>query len=338
MIIILIILSAGCSMAGILGDEGLRPLIQRTIAMRFEHRYAEADSILRELRDEYPDDPAPLFLRGSNLHDDMMNREDYRRFDEMTAIFDSAISMAKRGNPDAWNYWIIGSSLGYKAIALAELGRYLAAFKTSAEAVGYLERAFKTPETRADAALGIGGYHYWKSAKLGLLTYLPFVPDHRREGIEYLRLARTESLYSRDAAIHALVYVFCEEEMVDSAEALRDTIRMKYPGSLLPLWYDLLIAGKKRDLENYFYAADELSCALDTLGDEQIINRVETHLLAATAASELEDWDFVCVHCTAVLEEHFPPWVIKNNRSRINELKELAITAAEKGAACPKFP
>lgn len=323
--------------AGILGDPEMRADIQSIIDMRFDHRYEEAESFINRLRDEHPMDPAPLFLHGSNLQDWMLHLEDYRRMDEMDAYLDSAINLAMIDEFDPWNLWLIASAYGYRAIAQAEQGKYLQAFRTSSEAMNYYDRAYEFPATRAEASLGIGGYNYWKSSKLGFLKYLPFVPDRRGEGIEYLTEARNDSWYSRDAAIHALVYVFCEEGQLDSARALRDSIAQEYPGSLLPLWYDLAIAEADGNLENYFGVVDELSCALDTLGDEQAVNRIIIHLYAASAAAQLEDWAFVCLHCTAILEDRIPAWAVEISKGEIDNLRGLAVRAAEEGAACPKF-
>ncbi|GEM_PF-1490481 len=323
--------------AGILADEELRPTIQETISMRFGHHYREADSILLELQTEYPDDPAPLFLRGSNLLDNMQHREDYRDAEQVYLLLDSAIAFAENDTSDPWHIWIIGSSLGYKAIIQAEMGKLILALKTSLGAMSYLERAHQHHETSADAALGMGGYYYWKSAKLRFLTYLPLMKDRRSEGMHFLREARDESIYSREAAMHSLVYIYCEEGMLDSARCMRDSIAANYPGSLLPLWYDLAISEASQDLEAYFLAASVLSTALDTCGEEQIINRLEAHLLAATAASELEDWASICQHYTAVLGYQLPSWVNDDSRNQISDFRELAATAAERGEPCQKI-
>ncbi len=333
-----IIILALCAMGGMLGDSAMQAVIGEIISMRFDHRYAEADSIIAELRIAHPYDPAPLFLRGSNLQDWMLNAEDFRRADEMNAYLDSAIDLAKTDTCNIWNHWLIGSAYGYKAIAQAEQGKYIAALRTSSEAMEYYSRAYNHPSTRAEAALGMGGYNYWKSSKLGVLTFLPFVPNRKDEGIAYMNDARANSLFSRDAAIHALVYVFCDVGMIDSAKALRDSIEQKYPSSVLPLWYDLAIAEAEGDLRGYFDAADRLSAVLEELGDEQAANRIYAHHYAATAAASLQDWDFVCFHCTSVLNGRLPSWAVENCRSEIEDLKGLANRAAQEGALCPDFP
>lgn len=321
-------------MGGILADAEMHPLIGEIISMRFEHRYDEADSIIVELCAAYPDDPAPLFLRGSNLQDWMLNAEDYRRADEMNAYLDSAIAIANRDTSDAWNLWLIGSAQGYKAIAQAEQGKYLAALKTSSEAMRFYDLAYKSPSTRAEAALGMGGYNYWKSSKLGLLTYLPLVPNRKSEGIAFMSEARDNSLFSRDAAIHALVYVFCDAGMIDSAIALRDSIAERYPSSLLPLWYDLAITEATGNLRSYFRAAVALTEALDTIGEEQTVNRVTARYYAASAASSLRDWDAVCRHASAILDDSLPGWAFASVKSDVEALRKLSIQAEREGGRC----
>ena len=316
--------------AGILSDESLRPLVQQTIAMRFEQRYSEADSIIESLRTAYPNDPAPLFLKGSNLHDDMTNREDYRDADRVDAIFDTAIGMAIADTSDPWNIWIIGSSLGYKAMTDIEFGRYFSAYGTSRRALGFLKIALSKPETHFDAALGTGGYYFWASSALGFLTYLPLVPDNRDEGLEYLREARDSSLYSRDAAAHALVYVFCKMGQTDSARAMRDIISKKYPSSILPLWYNLSIAEADDNSTEYLAAAERLCAALDTLGSGQAANLVEIHYYAAIAAKNLSRWDTASYHCNKILESELPPWVREKYADEIEDAEGILREAIER--------
>ena len=330
-------LFAGCSLCGILGEKNLQPFIRSAIELRFEHRYAKADSIFLDLQKKYTGDPAPYFLRASNLHDKMLHCEDFERIGEMNALFDTAIALAEKDTSDGWNYWIIGSSYGYRAITLAKLGKYLLAINVSSDAMDYLEKACKYPEIRADAALGIGGYDYWRTAKLGILTYLPFVPDKRKAGLSNLHIAEKMSVFSQDAARHALVYIYCEEEKLDSAAMERDYIAAKYPSSVLPLWYNLAIEEKRENIEKIFLAGDELSVALDTLGNEQANNRIYVHHLAAEKAVRLEYWDLVCIHCTAVLAGHLPPKNLEANKKKIEQLTEWAKMAADKGASCHQF-
>ncbi len=287
--------------AGILGDPSREALIRSIVDMRFLHRYTEAEATIDSLRAEFPNDPAPLFLKGSNLHDHMTHREDYRDIDRMNAVLDSAILLAGKDLSDPWNLWIVGSSLGYKAMAEVEKGGYLSAYSTSREALGYLKSAMKSPQTRADAALGAGGYFYWVSNSLGFLTYLPLVPDNRDEGKTLLKEAFDKSRYSRDAAAHALVYVFCKSGELDSARVYRDYVARKYPSSLLPLWYDLSIAEAEKNLARYFTAAEKLAEALDTLGLEQGVNALEIHHYSAIAARDLKLWDRAVFHCDQVI-------------------------------------
>jgi len=304
--------------------------------MRFDHKYAEAEEIIRALQKNYPRDPGIYFLLASNLHDDMLNREDYSKMETMNALFDSAIQLSEKDASDPWNTWIIGSSLGYRAIVYAEIGKYISAIRTASDAMDYLERARQRHETAADAALGIGGYKYWKSEKLGFLTYLPFIDDEREHGIAEVRYARRNSIYSREASIHALVYIFCAEGMIDSARAMRDSIAENHPNSLLPLWYDLAIEEKDGNFKRYFLAANELSIKLDSIGIEQSANRIEVHKLAAEAATKLDDWEMVCNHCLSVLDEHYPPSIACEKQKTIEILKQFVKKASKKGVICGK--
>ncbi|HHS50752.1 MAG TPA: hypothetical protein ENN07_06505 [candidate division Zixibacteria bacterium] len=328
--LIVILTVAVSSFAGILGDETVRPAILEAIECRFDHRFARADSIIDSLAAEFPHDPAPLFLRGSNLYDEMMHREDYSEVSRMNAILDSAIFSARTNTVDPWNLWIVGSALGYKAMAKIKLGKYLAGYGTSRDALGYLKLALDSPETRADAALGAGGYYYWASATIGFLRYLPLVSDNRDEGLDLLREAYDGSHFSRYAAGHAMVYIFINRNELDSARVYRDTIAERFPESLLPLWYNLAIAEAEKSLENYYTAAHALAFALDTLGDEQIVNFVEVHHFAAMSAKDLTLWDKAIYHCDKVLNAIEDDELSRRFRSQAKDCEAIRKTAIER--------
>ena len=329
--LISIFLLTAAAYGGILSDTSVRPIIQKTIEMRFENRYDEADSIIDSLRTAYPNDPAPLFLKGSNLHDNMSNREDYREVERMNAILDSAIALALEDSTDPWNDWIIGSSLGYKAIGEAQEGSYLSAYSSARDALAFLKISMTKPQTRADAALGAGGYYFWVSSSIGFLVYLPLVPDNRDEGLDFLRDARDNSIYSRDAALHAMVYVFLEAGMIDSARTARDVVAERYPSSILPFWYDIAITEKDGDLEEYFVAAERLCDLLDTLGTKQSANFVEMHHYAAIAAKNLKNWERVIYHADMILERDLPHWVGEKFSGEIEKTEDIRRMAIEKG-------
>ena len=320
--------------AGILGDAEYRQTVRRIISLRFDHRYAEADSLTGELAEGYGNDPAIYFLRASNLHDMMHHREDFRRTTEMEALLDSAIALASADTSDPWNLWIIGSSQGYRALARAERGEYLPAYRLSRRAYSMLKRAAAHRETRADALMGMGGYDYWKSAKLGFLVSLPLISDDREEGARALETARDSSVYSREAALHALVYVYCEEGDIPSAKEARNLVADAHPRSLLPLWYDIAIASAAGNAAEYSTAADMLLFALDTIGTEQIANILELRAMSAEAAAGRDNWEEVCRHCLALEKLEIPEWTSLAKSEQLELLKDLCEEAEERGFRC----
>lgn len=324
--------------AGILGDNPPNDKILEIMGMRFDHRYKQAREELIELEKEHPNDPGIVFMRASNLFEEMQHREDFRRATELESLLEKATNLANFDSNNPWNIWIIGNCHIYRALLQIQQGKYFTAWKSSSRGMDYLKKALKNPITSHDAALSVGGYYYWKSSQLGFLTDIPFVADNSHGGIRLLYRAMQNSYYCREAAVHSLVYVYCDLENLDSAKVLRDSLHTIYPNSILPLWYDLAIGEASGDKDLFYLSADTLARVLDTLGKEQSVNKILVHLAAAQIASEVEKWEAVSFHVNSVFSQDIPDWVKKEKSNEINELEELAREAEKRGEECMRFP
>jgi tetratricopeptide (TPR) repeat protein len=90
--------------------------------------------------------------------------------------------------------------------------------------------------TLYDLYFGIGGYHYWKSAKAGFLRWIGIFKNEKEKGIDELYIAYDSSTISKTSARSALAYIYINEEEYDSAIAIIDEIRAEYPEGHTLLW------------------------------------------------------------------------------------------------------
>ena len=91
----------------------------------------------------------------------------------------------------------LGSAYGYLAFYQGRNGKYFPALSNGLESNGLLNMAVVMDSTRYDAFLGIGVFKYWRYSKLKFISWLPFIPDEREEGIALIKKTINEESASR---------------------------------------------------------------------------------------------------------------------------------------------
>jgi tetratricopeptide (TPR) repeat protein len=258
------------------------PLVLRGIELTVNHHYQEAQSCFDSLANSLPDHPAGPFFKAAVLHSRMLDYESDRGTAEFARLVQEAIASASRRlhqNPsDAWCLFFRGAAYGYRAFHAARQGQYLAAFHDGQLSVQDLEKAVTLDSSLADAYLGIGSYKYWRGKLLRYLSWLPFVPDEREEGIRLIRLAIAKGRYCYLTGLNDLAWVLIDAGRFDEAAQAAQRGLASYPESrffLWPLaeayfakqdypaavhWYECLLASVLRAPENNHY--NEIICRL----------------------------------------------------------------------------
>jgi hypothetical protein len=198
-------------------------------------RFAEADSIGRIMSELFPDDPAgPAFRTAAMIGAMTAAEEDLcgRRF---TALADSSIALAesKLGSADrqtaAWMHLFVGHAKAYRALYESRFGSFIKAISLGMAARSSFEAGLEQDSTAYDLYLGLGSYHYWKSAKAGLLRWLMILSNEKDKGISELYLAADSATLYGDAARSALIWVWLNEKKYDSVIALATEMSGRYP-------------------------------------------------------------------------------------------------------------
>ena len=138
----------------------------------------------------------------------------------------------------------------------------------------YLE-ALELDPNLYDAYLGLGTYHYWKSAKTEFINWLPFVGDRKDDGVEELQLAADSSLFSNDLALNSLIWIHLERKDPQSALACAETLHSRYPDSRLVKWgmaFSNYSAGKYAAALKYF---GEIISSLESDSTQNYFNLIE---------------------------------------------------------------
>jgi tetratricopeptide (TPR) repeat protein len=130
----------------------------------------------------------------------------------------------------------MGSAYGYRAYQQGRNGQYFAAISNGLKSVGYLNESLENDSTLYGAYLGIGVYKYWRYSRLNFISWLPFVPDDRDEGIAMINIAIANDSLSRYMAMHQLIYILLDYGKFEEAIVFGKLVVEKYPSSQFMWW------------------------------------------------------------------------------------------------------
>jgi tetratricopeptide (TPR) repeat protein len=257
--------------------------LNRGIDLILKQEYSRADSVFGEAVHKFPDHPAGYLYRAAVMQaysiDFDVNVEEAR--------FDSLLDIGKSRaeNLDSpWREYYLGMADGSDAYARIESGDWLGGVRKGISSASEFETVVETDSDFYDAYVGLGTYYYWSSRKTAFIRWLPFVRDNREEGIRLLLLGARNSVYSRFAAVSALVSIYLDSEEFADAEKWSRYGLDSYPGNRIFLWgyatsldrqkkYREAVVAYERLLENLVHAGaphpyGEIVCRLNLVKSE----------------------------------------------------------------------
>jgi len=208
----------------------------------FNDRFLVADSLYDIIIEQYPDDPDGYFFRAAALMNEMIDLEDNLHEAKYRRLLDTVEFLAAQKIPDAsprtraWMHLFTGHARAYRSIWESRFGSFLSALKTAFSAKDEYEKGREADSTLIDLYLGLGSYHYWKSAKAGVLRWVGIFKNQKEQGIEELYNAAENSLISRESARTALVWVWLDMRQFDSVIAITSAGVEKYPDGKSLSW------------------------------------------------------------------------------------------------------
>ena len=159
--------------------------------------------------------------------------------DQATSHLDSTIAIAqkqmKSHRDDADLIFILGSAYAFRAASRGEHGRWWGAVKDGLKSAPNLSKALAMDSGLYDAYLGLGTYHYWKSAKAKHFKWLPFISDTREQGIREITTAGILGNITPMAAQKALIVIYMNENRYADARSIADSVLRVYPFDLIAL-------------------------------------------------------------------------------------------------------
>ena len=221
-------------------DSTHLPDIRRGINLTMVERFDEARKVFQAMIDSDTTDHAAYLLLAGVWHGEMFDRENYGTRPKFDSLISKALALAKRAiaenrNP-AWAHLTRGNAYAYIATLETKVGSWWGALRKGLAAKNEYLEALKIDSTLYDAYLGLGSYHYWKSAKTEFINWLPLVPDRKDQGCAELQLAIDSSLFSGDLAANSLLWIYLDRGRLDEAHDIATRLHQKFPDSRLFTW------------------------------------------------------------------------------------------------------
>lgn len=205
-------------------------------------QFREADSICDLQIRARPTDPLGYLFRAATMMGEMTDREEDIYGTRFLSVTDTVIELADRildtasGHTSAWMSLCLGHARVYRALWEARFGSFVSAVKLGRAARSDYERGLCSDSGLYDLYFGLGNYHYWKSARAGILRWLGIFKNEKQKGISELHLAADSALISREPARQSLIWVWQNEKRYDTVIAACLQMLELYPDGKIFLW------------------------------------------------------------------------------------------------------
>jgi tetratricopeptide (TPR) repeat protein len=207
--------------------------------------FEQALKLYQEEINQQPQDYRAYFYLAAALNSRMVHFENQDGQDQFDQAIDRTIDMIQQqlrseNLPDTValsQYWFyLGSAYGYRAYNQGRNGKWIAALSNGLKATDYLQQAIDADSTMYDAYLGLGTYKYWRRSKLSFISWLPFFPDDREQGIRLIKKTANSDCLSRDLAKHQLVYILLDYGWNEEAIVYGRQLVADFPSSQFMRW------------------------------------------------------------------------------------------------------
>ena len=215
-------------------------LLTNGIASMNRGDYSLAEKYFLELRKDYANLPfgdvylaAVEITRASDFGIEI-NKNKINNY--LESATQKANALYEQNENDLWNRYAMALTEGYWAYFEALQKDWIDAFAKGTSSINYFEECLEINKNFSEAFIALGTYKYWRSRKTESLTWLPFINDERKEGIEFLEKASRKNSYNRVLAINSLIWIYVDRKENAKAEQLANEAVKLFPGNRFLLW------------------------------------------------------------------------------------------------------
>lgn len=302
-------------------------LINEGINATLNENYLYAEGRFKQIIREKPEDPAGYFFLGALYQAEMMDYEGDFKEKEFFSNLETSINLARKriksGKETPWDYLYLGNSYGYLGVYKARKGGWWPAFKNALKAKSAFKKAVELNPNFYDAYVGLGSYHYWTSYFTKSFAWLPFFADERKKGVEELKLAAKESLFSKVTALNALIWIYIKEKNYSPAIALADSLQKEYPDGKIFLWALATAYYEKFDWHKTIEFYRLIKKKLNNNPAENYYNLTECQYRIADSYFNSGDFAECISICREALSYDLDKKTRERQKEKLNKIKEL---------------
>ena len=242
LIIILFILFPVMLSAQTLINKNIIAQIETGETALLNARWEQANRTYDSLRQENQTSPVGYLYLAGVLQSKMIAFEENLESDRFFSLLDSTIILSKKILADcterdsALCYLLLGHQNAYRAMWESRFGSNLSAISYGFKARNRYDKGVEIDPTLNDLYFGLGSYHYWKTVRAGILTWTGILKNDRKKGISEINRAIDSSLFSKNAARSAMIWVYINEKEYEKAITLAGEMHEKYPDGNFFLW------------------------------------------------------------------------------------------------------
>jgi hypothetical protein len=331
LIIFLFIASENHARGGPYMDSARIECVRQAQEHLFNDRFTEVDSIYAIRIQENPGDPLGYVFRAGALFSEMSDREENLHGELFLSLLDSTESIAARvidtcdATTAAWMYLFRGHARAYRSLWESRFGSLMSALRLALSTIDEYEAGLAVNPELYDLYAGSGSYHYWKSAKAGLLKWLGIFKDEKDKGITELRLAADSSLLHQDLARSALIWIWLDRHEYDSAAALAEQFAGRYPDGKTFRWP---LAQARYRQEEYEQAAglygEIRALLLASPGNYYNLIQCDYHIARCYSWSEQPIRAIEAARSIKEYEALIPDYIVRRQAAKLNYLRRLA--------------
>ncbi len=175
----------------------------------------------------------------------------------VTALENDSKDAANGPKYKAKRLQFLGSAYGYRGMYRTLVGLWASAFFDGKRGADALEESLKLDPNLIDNKAGIGTYLYWRSAKSGVVKYLLFWGDKKKEGIADLKDAIANGKIIKQWALGGILRAYIEEKQWTLALDYTNQILKDHPDD----------SGTLRRKAMVLYMMDKKEASLNLLKD-----------------------------------------------------------------------
>ncbi len=262
--------------------ESRRDMLREAQERLFNDDFKGAHNRADELVGMDPEDPLGYLFRAAILLGEMTRAEENLYNDDFHSLIDTVRELAQNrlevtsASVGVWMYLCLGHASAYESLWESRFGSFVSAVKLGFKARSAYEKGLELDSSLYDLYGGLGMYHYWKSAKAGILRWLGIFKNDRQRGLDELYLTIDSSQISAETARNALIWIWLDKKQYDSVAAISTDMYSRYPDGTLFLWPIATACYEQKDYTGAIEAYRTLDERL-SLSPGNYYNLVECH-------------------------------------------------------------